>query len=272
MATRTTTQQQGNAASQSNDVNNVIIPELPSAYSADYGRKLGAAQAAVTSLNEQIAKDLLTFFPKFGLPDETLSDEVKADLFDGYTDRFAAKNPGQLYMVTHPAGAQFCDLTPISQEQYEGLQAKYDAAKKAGKEPAPLEVIDMTAHVAMSFTQHQINFLHLRPAGGAGLCGPVYKGTVTDLRDRVKRFHSQCFKALENAAKNIQQRRLESLGQTRTRTAVEFATKIENLIGSAAKGSLLQECKTKADKKDPTADLARFEKARAAFLAVWLAK
>lgn len=266
MASSKTTQQQGNAATP--NATSIVVPELPSAYSSDYGRKLGSAQAAVTSLNNKIAGDLLTFYPKFGMRGEELPAEVKADLFDGYTDRYVARYASQLFMITQPAGAEYCDMTAITAEQYETLRAKYDAEKKAGKEPPMPHVIDMTAHVVMAFTQHQINFLHLRPAGSSGLYGPVYKGNVTALRTKVKNFQSGCFKALESAAQNIQRQRAEALGTKRTRTEIEFSQTIDSLMGSA-KGSLLQQCKNKNGKGDPSADLATFEKARAAFLAIW---
>lgn len=277
MATRKTTQQQGNAAPQANDAISIHVPELPNAYSSEYGRKLGSAQAAVTSLNEQIASNLLQFFPKFGQAGESLTDEVKADLYDGYTDRFAAKNPGQLYLVTVPAGSTFCDLTPLTTEQYQERSAAYEADKAAGKDPAMLNVIDMTAHVAMAFTQHQINFLHLRPAGGAGLCGPVYKAAVTDMRDRVKRFQANCFDSLEKAARNIQQRRQAEAGVKRTRIqAHEFGTTIATLFagpngaGQHPKDSLAYKVRARKRAGDPTADVEKFDKAIAAFNEIWL--
>lgn len=200
-------------------------------------------QSTITSLKDGAyqqakASDSIRSVAKYclgnikGFP-ETLPDESKAQLYDGYRLRFNENNPAEQYAVVDGNYLLIDGSNPDLANAREKINIGVDYA-------------------CVSFTQQQFGKLKNE--------NPKLYAIVKDWRDRVNTYCSNRLGDLKRTAKSILNE-----GKKRERGATaDFAQRIEDTFSDLA-----TKCKTAKARGDETADETRFREARVAFMVKW---
>jgi len=165
-----------------------------------------------------------------GFP-ESLPDESRAQLYEGYQLRYAQNNPAKTYAVIN--------------SHYVTRTAEHDDK---------VEKIELSVAYVMSFTSQEFGKLKND--------NPELHGLVKTLRDSVGTYCSNRRLDLVRMANNIL---AEKEGKAKTRTANKDFD--ESII--AMFETFDTKVKTAKKRGDVTADDQRYKKAKIAFLAIW---
>jgi len=167
-----------------------------------------------------------------GFP-ESLPDESREQLYEGYQLRYAQNNPAKTYAV---------------------INSHYVLATEEHIKNDKVEKLELSVGYVMSFTPQEFGKLKNE--------NPEKHILVKELRDRVGTYCSNRKNDLVRMAKNII---AEKEGKAKTRTAnKDFDESI-----SAMFESFDVKVKTAKKRGDVTADDQRYKKAKIAFLAIW---
>lgn len=189
-------------------------------------------QAKAGDTTESVARYVMTREP--GFPD-TISDEGKAELVEGYRTRYAElREPQVFYRVS--------ESLYVPEADFKGDKSK-------------AERTEVTVQFAHSFTTHEFGRL-------AESRGAQYKGIIGAVREATSTYVSNRISDLKRAVN-----RIKNEGKTRNRGATlafsEFVTKMQT--------DSQTRCGNAAAKGDTSADKTRLAKAWGAFNAVWKA-
>jgi hypothetical protein len=172
----------------------------------------------------------------FGTADFKLSDKVKEEIVQGYRMRFSARHPKKTYAVI---GSEYFDIETIDPTQRDKVKEK----------------VEVGVEVALSFTSNEY--------GKLANDRPQYHKLIGKWRSDTSTYCSNRFKDLEKAAKDT-----VSGGAKKKRTAnLSFAETVDKTVTDLK--TKLAKCV--ANKTDSSANQEKFNKALAAFLAVWKA-
>lgn len=186
-------------------------------------------QAVASDRMRTVAKYVLEHVK--GFP-ETVPDEVKAQLYDGYRLRFNEVNPPKQYAVVNDHFVLIDGSNPDLEKEREKVNIGVD--------------------YAFSFTQQQFGKLKNE--------NPYKHAIVKDVRDRVNTYCSNRLADLKRQARTIQN---EGVKRERGATS-DFAHRIADTFKDLA-----VKCKNAKARGDETADDKRFEIARQAFMTAW---
>ena len=186
-------------------------------------------QAVASDRMRTVAKYVLEHVK--GFP-ETVPDEVKAQLYDGYRLRFNEVNPAKQYAVVNDHFVLIDGSNPDLEKEREKVNIGVD--------------------YAFSFTQQQFGKLKNE--------NPYKHAIVKDVRDRVNTYCSNRLADLKRQARTIQNE-----GVTRERGATaDFAHRLDAVFTD-----LMTKCKNAKARGDETADEKKFAVARQAFMTAW---
>lgn len=187
-------------------------------------------QATATQKIRDFAKyalDNIAGFP------ESLPEESRDQLYQGYQLRYSQNNPAKTYAV---------------------INAHYVLASDEHIKNNDIEKVELSVAYVMSFTPQEFGKLKNE--------NPEKHSLIKGLRDNVGVYCSNRKNDLVRMAKNII---AEKEGKAKTRTAnKDFDESI-----SAIFDSLDTKLKSAKSRGDITADEQRFKKAKIAFLAIW---
>jgi hypothetical protein len=166
-----------------------------------------------------------------GFP-ETVQDEVKEQLYDGYRLRFNEVNPPERYAIVNDHYLLIDGSNPALEDEREKVNIGVD--------------------YAFSFTQQQFGKMKNE--------NPYLHAIIKEWRDKVNNYCSNRLGDLKRQARAIQNE-----GKTRERGATaDFAKRIQDVFSDLA-----DKCKNAQARGDETADSKRFATARAAFMTAW---
>ena len=166
-----------------------------------------------------------------GFPD-TVPDEVKAQLYEGYRLRFNEVNPAKQYAVVNDHYVLIDGSNPELEKEREKVNIGVD--------------------YAFSFTQQQFGKLKNE--------NPYKHAMVKDIRDKVNTYCSNRLADLKRQARTILNE-----GKVRERGATaDFAHRLNDVFTDLA-----LKCKNAKARGDETADEKKFATARQAFMTAW---
>jgi hypothetical protein len=184
---------------------------------------------------QAVASDRMRSVAKFvlenskGFP-ETVQDEVKDQLYDGYRLRFNEVNKPEQYAIIN--------------DHYVLVNTPELAESR--------EKVNIGVDYAFSFTQQQFGKLKNE--------NPYLHAIIKSWRDKVNNYCSNRLADLKRQARAIQNE-----GKTRERGATaDFAKRIQDVFSDLA-----DKCKNAQARGDETADSKRFATARTAFMTAW---
>jgi hypothetical protein len=184
---------------------------------------------------QAVASDRMRSVAKFvlenskGFP-ETVQDEVKDQLYDGYRLRFNEVNKPEQYAIVN--------------DHYVLVNTPELAESR--------EKVNIGVDYAFSFTQQQFGKLKNE--------NPYLHAIIKSWRDKVNNYCSNRLADLKRQARAIQNE-----GKTRERGATaDFAKRIQDVFSDLA-----DKCKNAQARGDETADSKRFATARTAFMTAW---
>ena len=197
-------------------------------------RDIGYRQAVTADVSRAIAVVVMSRVPSFP---ESIPDESKAELVQGYTMRFNEANPATAYVRIGDNYLRVQDITDP------------EGAK---------EQVNIGVEFAMSFTQQAFGALKNEKSDNYN---PALHGILKDIRTRVNKYCSNRFNDLVRMAKRIQNE-----GKERTRTqALEFSEYLTKQFDT-----MQDRCKTASvQRNDVSADVELFKRAKIAFFATW---
>ena len=203
-----------------------------------------AVQSTINSLKDGAyqqakASDSIRSVAKYALGNikgfpETLPDESKAQLYDGYRLRFNENNPAEQYAVVDGNYLLIDGSNPDLANAREKINIGVDFA-------------------CVSFTQQQFGKLKNE--------NPKLYAIVKVWRDKVNTYCSNRLADLKRQAKAILS---EGQGPRQRGATADFAKRIEDTFSDLA-----TKCKTAKARGDETADETRFREARVAFMVKW---
>ena len=184
---------------------------------------------------QAVASDRMRSVAKFvlenskGFP-ETVQDEVKDQLYDGYRLRFNEVNKPEQYAIIN--------------DHYVLVNTPELAESR--------EKVNIGVDYAFSFTQQQFGKMKNE--------NPYLHAIIKSWRDKVNNYCSNRLADLKRQARAIQNE-----GKTRERGATaDFAKRIQDVFSDLA-----DKCKNAQARGDETADSKRFATARTAFMTAW---
>ena len=199
-------------------------------------------QFTITSIKDgaykqAVASDRMRGVAKFvlehskGFP-ETVQDEVKEQLYDGYRLRFNEVNQPERYAIVNDHYLLIDGSNPALEDEREKVNIGVD--------------------YAFSFTQRQFGKMKNE--------NPYLHAIIKSWRDKVNNYCSNRLADLKRQARAIQNE-----GKTRERGATaDFAKRIQDVFSDLA-----DKCKNAQARGDETADSKRFATARTAFMTAW---
>jgi hypothetical protein len=186
---------------------------------------------------QAVASDRMRSVAKFvlehskGFP-ETVQDEVKDQLYDGYRLRFNEVNKPVQYAIVNDHYLLIDGSNPALEDEREKVNIGVD--------------------YAFSFTQQQFGKMKNE--------NPYLHAIIKEWRDKVNNYCSNRLADLKRQARAIQNE-----GKTRERGATaDFSKRIQDVFSDLA-----DKCKNAQARGDETADSKRFATARAAFMTAW---
>jgi hypothetical protein len=194
-------------------------------------------QAQATDTVYDFAQYVIGAHSGFGTSGFKLPDEAKSEIYDGYRMRYAQKTrPARLYAVI---GGDYFDMDKLSADQKDKVKEK----------------IEMSVSVALSYTSNEF--------GKLANDQPKYHALVGEWRSATSTYCSNRFKDLEKTARDI----LSGGTKKKRKANLSFLETVDSTFDSLK--TKLAKCI--ANKTDSTADQVKFNKAHAAFLAIWKA-
>lgn len=196
----------------------------------------GYEQARLHGCTRSLIKSMMALIPGLGSSDDAISDEIKTELRQGYAQRWNEENPTR-YFVAADGNWVECES-----------EEKMLSHKKAEK-------FMLNVHTAFGYTQQAFGALKTEE--------PLKHQLIGELRTKFNKYVSNRIRDLNGYAKKIYN---EENGIVRERTPTALFT--EWLMGADDKSALSvmrQRCINAKAKGDETADIAKLDKAIAAF-------
>ena len=195
----------------------------------------GYQQAVQHGVTRNLVKGLMDLIPGLGSNDDAITDEVKTELRGGYATRWAEENPARYFVAADNNWVE-CKT-----------EAEMLSHKKADK-------FMLDVHVAFGYTQQAFGALKTEE--------PLKHALIKETRDKFNKYCSNRIADLKAQAKKIYN---EMNGITRERApTAQFIDWV--LTGDkSAIANIRQRCVNAKSKGDETADIAKLDKAIAAF-------
>lgn len=196
----------------------------------------GYEQARLHGFTRSLIKSMMALIPGLGSSDDAISDEIKTELRKGYALRWNEENPAR-YFVAADGNWVECES-----------EEKMLSHKKAEK-------FTLSVHTAFGYTQQAFGALKTEE--------PLKHSLIKETRDKFNKYVSNRIRDLNGYAKKIYN---EENGIARERAPTALFT--EWLMGADDKSALSvmrQRCINAKAKGDETADIAKLDKAIAAF-------
>ena len=203
-------------------------------------------QAKLAGLSKNLTRYYMSEIPGLGSVAKSITDDHKARLRNGYAVRWNEEHPARYFVAA--------DGNWIECESEEKMLSH----KKAEK-------FTLSVHTAFSYTQQAFGVLRTEE--------PLKHELIKDVRDKFNKFVSGCISDLEKDASKLY--KLDNnIEQTRSPVAElnEWLFGGGKLIkpGKSQFEIMRQRCiNAKSKGSDPTADLAKLDKAIAAFKPAW---
>jgi len=192
-------------------------------------------QAKIHGTTRDLVATMMSLIPGLGSSDDAITDEVKAELRKGYALKWSEDNPTRYFMA-------------VEKSWVERPEAEVMAAKA--------EKFSLDVHTAFAYTQQAFGALKNEE--------PQKHALVKDVRDRFNKYVSNRVNDLKRDAKTLYNER-NGIKRDRAPVAAFY-----DWVFAADKGALAvmrQRCINAKSKGDETADVARLDKAIAAFKA-----
>jgi hypothetical protein len=199
----------------------------------------GYEQAKLHGVTRSLVTQLMALIPGLGSSDDAISDEVKAELKQGYALRWNEENPSR-YFVAADGNWVECES-----------EEKMLSHKKAEK-------FTLNVHSAFAYTQQAFGALKTEE--------PLKHSLIKETRDKFNKYVSNRIRDLNAYAKKIYN---EQNGIERQRAPVALFNDWVLTGDKSALSVMRQRCINAKAKGDETADLAKLDKALAAFKTAW---
>ena len=195
----------------------------------------GYEQARLHGFTRSLIQSMMALIPGLGFSDDAVTDEVKTELRKGYALRWNEENPTRYFVAADNNWVE-CKT-----------EAEMLSHKKADK-------FILNVHTAFGYTQQAFGALKTEE--------PLKHSLVKETRDKFNKYVSNRVKDLVNQSKKIYN---EINGIERTRTPVALFTDWLMVGDKSALSVMRQRCINAKAKGDETADIAKLDKAIAAF-------
>lgn len=195
----------------------------------------GYEQARLHGFTRSLIQSMMSLIPGLGFSDDAITDEVKTELRKGYALRWNEENPTRYFVAADNNWVE-CKT-----------EAEMMSHKKADK-------FILNVHTAFAYTQQAFGALKTEE--------PLKHSLVKETRDKFNKYVSNRVKDLVNQSKKIYN---EINGIERTRTPVALFTDWLMTGDKSALSVMRQRCINAKAKGDETADIAKLDKAIAAF-------
>lgn len=192
-------------------------------------------QAKLHGTTRSLVKSLMAMIPGLGSVNDAINDEIRAELRKGYALRWAEENPTRYFIAA--------DSNWVECQTEEDMLSH----KKADK-----FILDV--HTAFAYTQQAFGALKNEE--------PKKHALVKDTRDKFNKYVSNRVRDLERDAKRIYN---EENGIARERAATLLFIDWLTAPEKGALSTIRQRCINAKAKGDETADIAKLDKALAAF-------
>lgn len=199
----------------------------------------GYEQARLHGVTRSLVSQLMAFIPGLGSSDDAITDEFKAELKQGYALRWNEENPTRYFVAA--------DGNWVECKSEEEMKSH----KKADK-----FILDV--HVAFGYTQQAFGALKTEE--------PLKHSLIKEVRDKFNKYCSNRINDLKAQAKKIYN---EQNGIQRERAPVALFNDWVLTGDKSALATIRQRCINAKAKGDETADLAKLDKALAAFKTAW---
>lgn len=199
----------------------------------------GYEQARLHGVTRSLVSQLMAFIPGLGSSDDAITDEFKAELKQGYALRWNEENPTRYFVAA--------DGNWVECKSEEEMKSH----KKADK-----FILDV--HVAFGYTQQAFGALKTEE--------PLKHSLIKEVRDKFNKYCSNRINDLKAQAKKIYN---EQNGIVRDRAPVALFNDWVLTGDKSALATIRQRCINAKAKGDETADLAKLDKALAAFKTAW---
>lgn len=199
----------------------------------------GYEQAKLHGVTRSLIKSMMAMIPGLGSSDDALTDEIKAEIKKGYALRWNEENPTR-YFVAADGNWVECES-----------EEKMLSHKKADK-------FTLSVHTAFGYTQQAFGALKTEE--------PLKHSLIKEVRDKFNKYCSNRFRDLNASAKKIYN---EENGIERSRAPVALFNDWLSTGDKSALSLMRQRCTNAKAKGDETADLAKLDKAIAAFKTAW---
>jgi hypothetical protein len=197
-------------------------------------------QAKIKGISESITRSQMAFIPGLGVSDDPFTDEIKAELRDGYMLRWNEINPEVTYVAV------------------DGQWVKESEFK--GKVPAKAERFTLNVYAAFSYTQQAFGALKTE--------APQKHQIIGEMRTKFNKYVSNCLNDLKRDAKRIYN---EDNGIKTSRNSVSFIDWLLNGPNKDPNKSVLATIRQRAinaskiGNDDTVPSIADIDKAIAAF-------
>lgn len=199
----------------------------------------GYEQAKLHGVTRSLVTQLMAFIPGLGFNDDAITDEVRAELKQGYALRWNEENPSRYFVAA--------DNNWVECKSEDEMLSH----KKADK-----FVLDV--HIAFGYTQQAFGALKTEE--------PLKHSLIKEVRDKFNKYCSNRINDLKAQAKKIYN---EQNGIERQRAPVALFHDWVMTGDKSALAVMRQRCVNAKSKGDETADLAKLDKALAAFKTAW---
>ncbi len=199
----------------------------------------GYEQARLHGVTRSLVSQLMAFIPGLGSSDDAITDEFKVELKQGYALRWNEENPSRYFVAA--------DGNWVECKSEEEMKSH----KKADK-----FILDV--HVAFGYTQQAFGALKTEE--------PLKHSLIKEVRDKFNKYCSNRINDLKAQAKKIYN---EQNGIVRDRAPVALFNDWVLTGDKSALATIRQRCINAKAKGDETADLAKLDKALAAFKTAW---
>lgn len=195
----------------------------------------GYQQAKLHGTSRSLVSALMDMIPGLGFNDDAITDDVKTELRKGYALRWNEENPARYFVA---ADKNWVEKTEPETMSYKG------------------EKFILDVHTAFAYTQQAFGALKTED--------PAKHGLIKDIRDKFNKYVSNRIADLKRDAKKLYN---ERNGITRERSATALFMDWLTAPDKGALSTIRQRCINAKAKGDETADLAKLDKALAAFKA-----
>ena len=192
-------------------------------------------QAKLHGTARSLVKSLMTMIPGLGSVNDAISDNIRAELRKGYALRWHEENPTRYYVAADGNWVQ-CES-----------EEKMLSHKKADK-------FTLDVHTAFAYTQQAFGALKSEE--------PLKHSLIKETRDKFNKYVSNRIADLSRDAKKIYN---EENGIARERAATALFIDWLTAPEKGALSVMRQRCINAKAKGDETADVAKLDKAIAAF-------